>query len=401
MDAKRERVKLLLAGHFGHPWGGISTFHESLLNSDLVNVMNVETVETSPGSHAFSQHGKWCSSSVLGAVRGLANFVGALGRFRPQIVHLSTAHGLSFLKHSFMVLAARCTRARVVMQLHCGRDALMRTHDGRLAARLFRANARFVLRRCHAVLVLSQEWLADGIGLPAGRVHLVNNAVDLTPFTGLRNKEEGEVEVEGEPLQGLLLGHVGREKGVMDVIEAVYWLRGQEPAVEFQAHFVGEESNAQEAIAAHELVRERRLEPWIQFHPPAYGDDKLCWFARADVFLLPSYSEGMPMTIIEAMGAALPVIATRVGAIPEMVVDGETGVLIEAGSPEQLARAISTLAADRGMRRRMGAAGRRIALERYQIQATVNELLQVYGRVLGESLDDGLDEEVQDAGRVR
>ena len=397
MPPSCERVKLLLAGHFGHPWGGISTFHESLLHSELVGTMDVATVETSPGSCAFSQRGKWGVRSIVAAVTGLVNFTWALGRFRPRIIHLSTAHGLSFLKHGFMVLVARCSPARVVLQLHCGRDALMRRDDERLAGRLFRAYVRFVLRRCHAVLVLSREWLAPGFGSPAGRVYLVHNAVDLAPFDGLRTEEESEAG--DEPVQGLLLGHIGREKGVMDVIQAIKLLQDREPAVAFQAHFVGEGSTDQDASAARELVRELGLEQWIQFHPPVFGDEKLKWFARADVFLLASYSEGMPMTIIEAMGAALPVIATRVGAIPEMVIDGETGVLIEPGSPDQLARAILSLSVDQKLRRRMGTAGRQVALERYRIQTAAKKLLQIYRQVLVES-GDGEVGEAQNAGRV-
>ncbi len=86
---------------------------------------------------------------------------------------------------------------------------------------------------------------------------------------------------------------------------------------------------------------------------------------KADLFVLPSHAEGLPMTVLEAMGAGLPVVSTRVGGIPEAVVDGETGILLEPGDVVCLAAALRTLAEDPGLRARMGVAGRDRVREKF------------------------------------
>ena len=76
--------------------------------------------------------------------------------------------------------------------------------------------------------------------------------------------------------------------------------------------------------------------------------------ADSDVFVLSSRSEGLPVSVLEAMAAGLPVVASRVGGLDELVVDGETGILVPSGDHEALAAALTTMVEDRGLRRRFG-----------------------------------------------
>jgi glycosyltransferase involved in cell wall biosynthesis len=101
-------------------------------------------------------------------------------------------------------------------------------------------------------------------------------------------------------------------------------------------------------------------------------------YAAADVFCLPSWWEAMPMSVLEAMASALPVVATDVGDVARLVVDGTTGYVVPPRSPERLATALRALLTDPERRHRMGAAGRARADARFSLRATARAVSEVY-----------------------
>jgi glycosyltransferase involved in cell wall biosynthesis len=111
-------------------------------------------------------------------------------------------------------------------------------------------------------------------------------------------------------------------------------------------------------------------------------DDVPAILREADLFVLSSRWEGLPLAVIEAMMSGLPVVATAVGGVPEEVVEGETGLLVPPGDPQALARALSQLLNDEGLRRRAGAAGQRRALEYFTEARMVRQTAEVYEHVL-------------------
>jgi glycosyltransferase involved in cell wall biosynthesis len=107
--------------------------------------------------------------------------------------------------------------------------------------------------------------------------------------------------------------------------------------------------------------------------------------ARSDVFVLSSRSEGFPVSILEAMAAGLPVVATNVGGVAEAVEDGETGLLVPAADPEALARALERLVSHADLRRRLGAAGRARALRLFDVTRYRAAYVELYCRELRRS----------------
>src|SRR5437879_11801491 len=123
------------------------------------------------------------------------------------------------------------------------------------------------------------------------------------------------------------------------------------------------------------------VDPWVRRLGPLPNRDVLALYPLAEVVVVPSViPDALSRVILEAMSAARPVVATRVGGTPELVIDGETGILVERGAPAELARAIVTLLRDGDLRAALGAGARRQVAERLSAQDSVQRLLAVYER---------------------
>jgi glycosyltransferase involved in cell wall biosynthesis len=223
-------------------------------------------------------------------------------------------------------------------------------------------------RLCARILVVSEATRQELArqGYPRGRMEVVYNGVE---------------PARAEPLRlvaGPTVLHVGRlaaVKGQRELIRALPLLDG------VAAVLVGrdlERGGAYERELADEAerlgVRER-----VVF--AGQRDDVPGLLAGCEVCALPSLVEGLPLVLLEAMTQARPVVATPVGGTPELVVDGETGVLVPPGDPEALARALAGLLSDPERARRLGEAGRRRVEERFTAAAMARRVLEVYGEV--------------------
>ena len=115
---------------------------------------------------------------------------------------------------------------------------------------------------------------------------------------------------------------------------------------------------------------------------PGYQEDVGPFFAAFDVFVLPSGNEGTPVTAIEALASGCPVVATRVGGVPDVVTDGEDGFLVEPGDVDELATNMARLANDSGLRARMAAAGRERMRTRYSVDRLIDDVDRLYRDLL-------------------
>jgi glycosyltransferase involved in cell wall biosynthesis len=200
-------------------------------------------------------------------------------------------------------------------------------------------------------------------GVRPGSLHVIPHGIDLEAPRPPRSSPEGGPMVVG------VASNLEHEKGVDVLIEACA-LAGRPWRLEVLGDGACRERLEQLATA-------RRIE--VRF--AGHVDDVRERLPEFDVFALPSRAENFPVALLEAMAAALPVVATRVGGVPEIVLDGETGILVDPESPRALAAALDSLADDAAARRKLGTAGARRVVEQFTAKRMATRMSELYHSV--------------------
>jgi len=368
------KPRVLLSGHLPPPMGGIATFYQALLGSSLGEKVDLSFVETSSQSRSLASSGAATYRNAISAIHDCCRFARSVRAHHPQVTHIATSTGLSFLKHGLCVLIASFYHSIVLLHLHCGFSSL---YSDRPA--IWKWLVRQVFRMTSGLVVLSSEWDQIRAIMPACRVYHLPNAIDLAPYESVARGRFAQ-PVDGSGLRVLYLGYVGRAKGTFDLAEAARLLQSRGIGVSFD--LVGDSWTPHEWEQLREKIADMGIGASVRLHSSVTGPDKLSFFRNADVFIHPSYHEGMPISVIEAMACGLAIVATRVGGLPDLVTDGVNGILVEPGRPDELAVALESLSADRNLCRRMGEKGYQLAVEGYDMETRVTDLVKIYQKAL-------------------
>jgi glycosyltransferase involved in cell wall biosynthesis len=296
------------------------------------------------------------------ALRLVARVRAEVKRARAQVVHTNTLKA-----HLIGGLAARLAGVPLVWHV---RDILP---EGR-GRRLLLAAARLLKPR---IIAISHAVAAQFAGSSAS-VTVIHNGIPLHRFTPGAPDEQLRAELglrPGVPTVGTV-GRLTPWKGHPELLEALALVRDR--GVDFQAVIVGEVAFWSADYA-----------PELRAKCSGLGlDDRVVWsgfrddipevLRLCDLFALPSHDEPFGRAIVEAMAIGLPVVACRSGGVPEIVVEGETGLLVEKARPDQLAQALAQLLTEQQTATDMGAAGRRRALELFDVRRVAQQVLDLY-----------------------
>ena len=230
------------------------------------------------------------------------------------------------------------------------------------------------------------------VGVPAGKVTRIVNGVDAerfhppghpAPLGVARRRDRDSLPEAGFPPDALVVGTVLRMETVkdpMNLARAFVAALARRPDLwpRLRLAMVGS-GRLHDDVRAYLRDTGTDALAWL----PGHRDDTPEILRALDLFVLPSRAEGISNTILEAMATGLPVIATRVGGNPDLVVEGETGTLVPPENPEALADAILAYAADPALRQRHGARARELVEERYTLDRMVQQYMDVYDSVSG------------------
>ncbi len=358
--------------------GGLETFMADLLASDLSQsvelvhfdnskpAVNRRSRYTVPDGYAASFRRNVFLSVISYTYSAwfFLKFIFLLLFQRFDIVHIHTVDYTSFWEKCAFILAAKCRGPGVVLHVHAARfDAFYRDSSPRVQSWI-----RYFLQRCDRILVLSSSWQKFfSAVIPARKVCIVPNGIDLTPFQHVAPAPQRAV---------LFLGEISARKGIDDFLHAIAEI--QQQGHDFCYHIIG----PGEIDRAKKMAARLGLKPHYTFWGPKTGAEKVGLLRSGSCLVLPSYAEGLPISILEAFACGLPVISTRVGGIPEMITGGENGFLLQPGDVTKMAEFIVRVMTDAPLYRRLSANNLKLAREIYDINAAARRIVRVYAQML-------------------
>jgi glycosyltransferase involved in cell wall biosynthesis len=365
------KLRIIFAGHLPPPMGGIATFCQVLLNSTLGKKVDLRFVQTSPQNRSLLSSGKGTWKNLIKAIGGCWRFFCSCIAHHPTFAHICTAVGLSFLKHSLCVVFARVVGCRVILHPHC---SLSEFYGGTLFWKWY---CRQILRLSSGIIVISKEWLALRELLPKSKIYYLPNAIDIRPY---QNIGAQRFWTQHRQIQLLYLGHLGEVKGTYDLLDALKMVDVDD--YQITLNLVGDFLTHQDKDRLVEITRHLDDNGKKCFLlSPVSGDEKFACFKQADIFVFPSLYEGMPMAILEAMASGLPVIATAVGGIPDLIGNGVNGYLVPPQAPFELSKAIENLCKESWLRSEFGKKNILIAQD-YHIDYYVEKLVGIYNKII-------------------
>lgn len=258
-----------------------------------------------------------------------------------NIIHVHGASYSSFWRKRIIVNTAKFYKKKVVYHCHGAEFKIFTSKNKDVVVKM--------LHKCDCVVCLSEswkKWFEEECGCE--RVEIIKNVISEPVIEYARNKNSNDVNI-------LFLGELGKRKGIYDLLDVLADMRDSNVKLMFGGN--GEVDKVISRITELGIKEKTVYLGWVS------GAEKIDVFNIADIFVLPSYNEGLPISILEAMSYGLPILSTTVGGIPEIVENGVNGFLIEPGDKNALCEYLEELVLNKTKRLEMGEKSRLVVAD--------------------------------------
>ena len=360
-QAQKNKPNVLMFGPCLSEEGGMATVQGHIINN-MPKELNIE--------HITTWNGK--SSTLTLFSQALITFLACLRDNKVDLVHIHVSERGSVLRKSIIALIAFAFSKPVIMHTHGCEFHLFYESLPKVINRLLSK----IWQNCACVIALSNSWkqtYVSKLDLEPDQV-----LVGYNPVVVPRNITPKE---KSDKTTILFLGKINQRKGVFDLLAAVAQLYANYPQKIYPEKFeliIAGNGEINKAIA---LAKELEIDSIVTFPGWINIEQRDRLLEAADIFVLPSYNEGLPMALLEAMSWKLPVITTPVGGIPEIIIHEQTGLLIEPGNIQQMLVSIQTLIHDQSLREKLGNAAYKQALL-LDIEHYSHDILDIYRSIL-------------------
>ncbi|MEH2162101.1 MAG: glycosyltransferase family 4 protein [Nostoc sp.] len=348
------QMQILMLGASLEQNGGIASV-EKLIIQHVIDDIKIKHITTHDEGSVYHR--------IIVFAKALAKFLRIMFTQKIDAVHIHMSDGGSVLRKAIFCVFALIFNKPFLIHAHGAEFQVTYAKLPQLAQKVLNT----VFQRCQGFIVLSKTWhdyYVLNLGLNPKQVIILPNPCELPIQVPDRQNRTQIILV--------FCGRVGQRKGAFDLIQAFANLPdSQKKSAQLILAGDGEIEKAQQLAVSLNLINNVTFLGWINSQK---RDEVL---SKADVFILPSYNEGLPMAILEAMGWGLPVISTPVGGIPELVISNQNGLLVTEGKIQQLSEAIQLLIENETLRLSLGSAARK-SVEPFDIKNYSIRLADIY-----------------------
>lgn len=334
--------------------GGISSVVNGYRGSALEGRYRVTYIES------YRDGSKW--DKLWKALKSYLAFRRLLRRDRPDLVHIHSSFGPSFYRKMPFILWSASRKIPVVNHIHGAEFDVFYEK----ASETKKRRIQKVYGKCTRVVALSTEW-AERLAkiVPRDRIDVLENycCIPAKPYgTG---RKAGQI---------LFLGAFEKRKGCYDIPAVLERIKKRFPEVRLVMAGDGETERVKKAFSDRGLAEDVSFPGWVR------GEEKERLLRESGIFFFPSYHEGMPMAVLEAMAYGMGIVTTSVGGIPQLIQDGENGYLTAPGDAEAMVQALESLLKDEAHLTDLGRAARAKAEAGYSLERHLEKLGIIYER---------------------
>lgn len=338
--------------------GGIASVVNGYRGSKLEKDYDITYVESYTDGSKLTK--------LFKGISGYIQFIKVLLTNKPDIVHIHSSFGPSFYRKMPFIYMASWAKIPIVNHIH-GADFDEFYVN---ASESKKKKIKKIYEKCSVLIALSEEWKErlSQIVSPS-KISVIEN-YSILHEDALKQRLERKCNNTV-----LFLGELGRRKGCYDIPEVIRKVKEDVPDVKFVLAGAGSEADEK---AIKKLIDRENVSDNVEFPGWVRGDTKDKLLREADVFFLPSYNEGMPMSVLDAMGYGLPIVSTNVGGIPKIVQDRKNGVSCSAGDINVFAKGINDLLCNNEWRFQAANESMNIIKNGYSLETHLCQLEHIY-----------------------
>ncbi|MFR8234203.1 MAG: glycosyltransferase family 4 protein [Clostridia bacterium] len=345
-----EKLKVLMLGPARDVKGGMTSVIDNYFKYGLDKKVDLKYVETVNDKSKISK--------LLKEIKGRHQFLCEIPK--SDIVHIHMASRRSTFRKIKYIKASKKYNKKVVLHIHGAEFKMFFDNECSEKQKEYIKNN---LNLVDKIIVLSEEW-KDYFK------NIVNEEKIEVIYNSIMIPDDFEKNTDSKKI--LFLGRFGKRKGIYDLIDVIEQICKIYPETKLLAGGDGETEQVKKIIEDKHLENNITILGWVT------GKKKEKYLRECSYYILPSYNEGMPMSLIEGMAYKNISISTNVGGIPKVIINNQNGILINAGNKEELYNSIKTTFENKELRKKLSENARKTIEKKFNINNNIEKLLEVY-----------------------